>query len=213
MNLPFSKEAFLQVFSQYNTSIFPLQLVLNFVALLTILIILKKQKDAARVVPALLAMLWFWTGAIYHFTFFTSINPAAYGFAFLCIIQAIIFVWLAVSGKVDFRYPNGLRGIVGSIVVIYALLIYPVIGHFLGHSYPNSPTFGAPCPTTIFTFGILLWSNKLPKYSLIIPIIWALIGFTAAFTMGIWEDTALPISAFASIFLLMSEKRTDQKKQ
>ncbi|MBK8664210.1 MAG: hypothetical protein IPN18_21385 [Ignavibacteriales bacterium] len=140
------------------------------------------------------------------FYFFPSINPAAYGFAFLCIIQAIIFVWLAVSGKVDFRYPDGLRGIVGSIVMIYALLIYPVIGHFLGHSYPNSPTFGAPCPTTIFTFGILLWSNKLPKYSLIIPTIWALIGFTAAFTMGIWEDTALPISAFATIFLLKSEK-------
>lgn len=213
MNLPFSKEAFLQVFSQYNTSIFPLQLVLNFVALLIIFVVLKKQKHTTRVVPALLGILWLWTGAVYHFSFFTGINPAAYVFSVLNIVQAIIFVWLAVSGKVDFRYPDGLRGIIGSLVMVYALLIYPVIGHFLGHSYPNSPTFGAPCPTTIFTFGILLWSNKLPKYSLIIPTIWALIGFTAAFTMGIWEDTALPISAFATIFLLKSEKRTDQKKQ
>ncbi|WP_414541485.1 DUF6064 family protein [Nostoc sp. CCY0012] len=29
--------------------------------------------------------------------------------------------------------------------------MYPLIGYALGRIFPTSPTFGVPCPTTIFT--------------------------------------------------------------
>jgi hypothetical protein len=41
------------------------------------------------------------------------------------------------------------------------MVVYPLLGIRFGHSYPRAPLFGvAPCPTTIFTFGLLLWATR-----------------------------------------------------
>jgi hypothetical protein len=43
------------------------------------------------------------------------------------------------------------------LLIVHAMLVYPVLGIVSGHVYPGQPIFGvAPCPTTIFTFGLLL---------------------------------------------------------
>lgn len=39
-------------------------------------------------------------------------------------------------------------GMTGSLLMLYAMMIYPALGYFLGHVYPKAPTFGVPCPTT-----------------------------------------------------------------
>jgi hypothetical protein len=47
--------------------------------------------------------------------------------------------------------------VLGVALIAYAVVIYNALGYVLGHSWPNLPVFGvAPCPTTIFTFGMLL---------------------------------------------------------
>jgi hypothetical protein len=90
-------------------------------------------------------------------------------------------------------------------------MIYPTLGYFLGHIYPKSPTFGLPCPTTIFTFGLLLWTDvKLPKTILIIPFLWSLVGFTAALTLGILEDTGLLVSGVLGVGLILFRDRSVQ---
>ena len=83
---------------------------------------------------------------------------------------------------------------------------------YLGHTYPENPTFGLPCPTTIFTFGILLWAkDKIPMYIIGIPLIWAVIGFTAALNLGIKEDTGLLVAAILSVVLLTLVKMRERK--
>ncbi|WP_339379209.1 DUF6064 family protein [aff. Roholtiella sp. LEGE 12411] len=49
--------------------------------------------------------------------------------------------------------------------------IYPLIGYSLERTFPSLPTFGIPCPTTIFTFGLLFWTNKKFPSSLLIVLI------------------------------------------
>jgi hypothetical protein len=85
------------------------------------------------------------------------------------------------------------------------MALYPIIGGLLGHGYPRSPSFGvAPCPTTIFTFGLLLWTSvRVPIYVLAIPLLWSLIGFSAALWLGIREDIGLPIAGVLSTALLV----------
>jgi len=92
---------------------------------------------------------------------------------------------------------------------------YPLLGYFLGHIYPASPCFGvAPCPTTIFTFGLLLLTVKrVPKYLLIIPLIWSFIGFTAALKLGIKEDIGLLIAGVATLILTIKRDKTDVQAQ
>jgi hypothetical protein len=89
------------------------------------------------------------------------------------------------------------------------MVIYPILGYFLGHGYPKSPGFGvAPCPTTIFTFGLLLWTDKkVAKYILLIPFIWSIIGFSAVIAFGMREDTGLLITALLGTILIIFKDR------
>jgi hypothetical protein len=88
------------------------------------------------------------------------------------------------------------------------MLIYPVLGYLLGHGYPSSPCFGvAPCPTTIFTFGLLLWADRPPRYLVLLPLIWSIIGFFAAISLGIREDIGLLVAGLAGSGLILFRGR------
>jgi hypothetical protein len=146
----------------------------------------------------MLSAFWIWTGAVYHIQYFRAINPAAVAFGVLFIVQGGLFIWSGIiHSKLDLRFRPGLAGCVGGLIIAYALVLYPVLGHWLGHRFPGMPTFGVtPCPTVIFTFGLLLWSDhKLPRYLLVVPSLWALIGFSAAVQFGMYEDWGLLAAA------------------
>jgi hypothetical protein len=61
----------------------------------------------------------------------------------------------------------------------------------------------APCPTTIFTFGILmLAAGPLPLWLAAIPVIWAGIGGTAAVLLNVPEDLGLLVAGVLGAVLL-----------
>ncbi len=208
MNLPFSLEQFLEEFRQYNTAVWPVQVVLNLLALTAIALSFKGE-STSRLIAGILALLWAWTGIAYHWVFFSSINKVAVVFGLLCVLEATLFVVFGVvKGTFIFRRPTGLPGALGALAVGYALLIYPAVGYILGHIYPQAPTFGAPCPTTIFTLGILLWTTRrFPRTLIVIPALWSLVGSSAAFTLGIWEDVGLLVAGVVGTVAIMFRKR------
>jgi len=89
-----------------------------------------------------------------------------------------------------------------------ALIIYPILSLLFGHSYMSSPTFGAPCPTTIYTFG-LLWIVRRPlaRYSLAVPLIWSAVGGSAAFALGVRQDIGLVVAGLSGFWLLFERRR------
>ncbi len=209
MKLPFTLEEFLQVFATYNQTVWPMQIGLNLLALVAIFSAVKKYRHADAVISAILALLWLWTGIAYHFWHFTAINNAAYLFGLLCVIQGgLFFITGVMKPKLSFTYQTSLSGIVGTLFLLYGLLIYPLLGYLLGHRYPQSPTFGLPCPTTIFTFGLLLWTKSpFPRYIMIIPAIWSVIGFGAAISLTIREDIGLLVAGVLGSMLLVLRER------
>jgi hypothetical protein len=126
-------------------------------------------------------------------------------------VQALIFFIFGVwRSELSFHFERTLHGYAGAVFLAYALVVYPVLGYLLGHSYPSSPTFGAPCPTTIFTFGMLLWTNKRVRLVVFaIPFLWSLFGFSAALKLGIYEDVGLLLAGLVGAFLLVRSKPTD----
>jgi hypothetical protein len=209
MNLPFTVEQFLQLFKSYNQSVFPLQFFFYLLALAIVFLSVKKSAGADRIINSILAFFWLWMGIVYHLLFFTTINKAAYLFGSFFIVQGMLFFYFGViKQKLTYRLTQDKSGVAGAIIVTFALIVYPLLGYLFGHVYPVSPTFGVPCPTTIFTFGVLLWSGrKVPKIILIIPFLWSLIGFSAATTLGIREDTALLVASFITIGVLLFRKQ------
>ncbi len=209
MNVPFTTEAFLNIFRSYNEAVFPAQIVFNLIALLTVYLVFTNLKYKDKIINSVLSFFFLWIGIVYQIMFFSGINRAAYLFGALFIIQGILFyIYGVYSNKLNFRYNMDYMNFSGLFFILYALIIYPTLGYSLGHGYPNSPTFGLPCPTTIFTFGILLFiNNKIPAIVLIIPVIWSIIGFGAALNFSIYEDAALLIAGLTSLALLINHNR------
>ena len=204
MNIPFSIDDFLNVFKVYNESVWPIQVILNIVAFALIILTFKKFKHSDKVITLVLSFLWMWMGVAYHLILFTKINIAAYAFAAIFILQSMFFLYAGIKGKFIFLLDKNNKSILGLIFIFYALIFYPLLGNYLGHSYPLKPTFGLPCPTTIFTFGILLIvKNKIPPYYLGIPIIWSIVGFTAALKLGMCEDIGLFITGIVAGSILI----------
>ncbi|HSM11445.1 MAG TPA: DUF6064 family protein [Lysobacter sp.] len=208
MTLPFTTAEFFQVFAAYNQAVWPLQLLLTLVAVTLLGTALLAPPKAGRVVSLGLGLLWAWLGFAYHLAFFRDINPAAPLFAALSLFGAAAFVWQGVHRRA-LRFHAGMDGrrLLGVLVVAFALIGYPLIGAFVGHRYPSAPTFGVPCPTTMFTFGILLMARPpVPRVVLVATLLWALIGSVAAFSLGVTQDLALLATLLLGGWMLLGNR-------
>ena len=158
MKLPLTTGQFLEVFRIYNEAVFPMQILFYLLALALVFLAIRRKEWSDKAIVSVWAGPWLWMGVVYHLLFFSPINPAAYVFGALYVVQAVLFLVAGLQkNRLVFSYTPTLKGITGAVFIFYALLLYPVAGgYFLGHAYPASPTFGLPCPTTIFTFGMLL---------------------------------------------------------
>lgn len=204
--LPFTIDQFLQVFADYNQAIWPAQLFAYLLGFIALLLIAIRKKATDTFVNLILGAFWLWMGGIYHIAFFSEINTAAIIFGSAFLLQGVGFIilkWTKIELAYSFR--SDIYGLAGTIFIIYGMLIYPLLGYSVGHIYPQSPVFGvAPCPTTIFTFGLLLHTRgKVPVWLLIIPGLWSLIGFSAAFELTIYEDTGLVVAGILGVALLV----------
>jgi hypothetical protein len=208
MKLPFTTEQFLEVFKFYNESVFPIQIIFYLLALFAFFLLFSNI-EKSRLISMVLSFFWFWIGIAYHIIYFSKINKAAYLFGSLFILQGIIFfIYGIVSNKLIFRYNNSILNKTGIIFISYALIIYPLLGYFLGRHYPYSITIGLPCPTAIFTFGMLLFGEKkIPFAVLIIPLLWSIMGFTAALNFSVYEDFGLIVSGLIGFTLLTIQRR------
>ncbi len=164
---------------------------------------------------SVLSFFWVWMGVVYHILYFSSINRAAYFFGAVFIVQGLVFLYFGVlKEKIKFNFNLDLSGIIGLGLIVYALAAYPIIGYFAGHIYPRSPTFGVPCPTTIFTFGLLLHSTtRVPWFIVLIPLLWSLIGFSAALNLSVKEDFGLPVAGMLASPILLFYKPIGQAKK
>lgn len=206
MNLPFSAEQFFQVFSEYNQTIGVAPMLLMVPALVSVLALRRPNPDTLRIVASSLAALWIWSGVVYHALFFARINPVALAFGGLFVVQGWWFYRFGRDGGSGVvAVPSRIQAAIGGVMVGYALVGYPVVSILLGHSWPAVPTFGVPCPLVIFTLGTWVWLGLPgPRRLLIIPLAWSGLGFTAAWTFGVYEDLGLLVAGVVTLGLLAS---------
>jgi hypothetical protein len=201
MTLPFSHDAFLDVFGAYNTIFWPAEILLWIATAAVVLGWIVRRYAAGTTVFALLAAHWIWSGIGYHWLFFRAINPAASVFAAGFVLQGALFAWLAAAARGHVRFGIDLRGVSGAALAAYGL-VYPALGLLFGLQYPRVPVFAVPCPTTLITAGLLLNATEIPRWTGVIPLLWAIIGSTAAFALGIRADVALVAAAAALLVSL-----------
>ena len=203
--LPFTSTQFFDLFGIYNNAIWPIQVATYALAFLAMAMLLRPGVAADRFLSVTLALMWSWTGVAYHWFYFSAINFAAWVFGAAFVVQGAIFLSCgAIQNRLQFEYVRATRPALGVALIVYAGAIYPAIGMSLGHSYPNAPVFGiTPCPVTIFTFGcLLLLRSPMRWWVVVIPVLWSLIGGTAAFLLDAPQDWLLLVSGVATTALL-----------
>jgi hypothetical protein len=206
MQLPFTEAEFLDAFARYNELLWPGAVALWAASVLFAVRTVLCLRPTPRAWSSLLAVHFAWSAG-YHAVFFAPINPAAWLFAGMFVVEAALFIWLGAAGKqLQFRVEPGAH-IVAYGLIVYSLL-YPMINILMGLSYPRMPTFGVPCPTTIFAAGALLLAQRPPARLIVVPVLWSLIGGSAALLLNVTADLMLPI---AGALLLVHAARSHRR--
>lgn len=208
--LPFTREQFFGVFAAYNTAVWPAQLAAYLLGLVVVAALLRPSPRGHRVVAGVLAFLWVWTGVAYHGLFFARINPLALAFGALFVVQGGLFAIAGLAGqRLVFGRPPGFGSVVGGALVAYAAVVYPLLGLWTGHAYPAQPMFGiTPCPLTLFTLGVLLLTTApVPRGLLVVPLLWSVVGGSAAFLLGVPQDWPLLFSGLTVVLLVLRDRR------
>ena len=142
--------------------------------------------------------------------------PIPFLFAILFIAQAFIFQLEGVfRNRLSFRFKPDLYGLTGALMLFYGVFGYQALEYILGRGYPEILSFGMfPCPTVIFSLGMLLWTDKkFPAYILIFPVLNALSGFIPAFIIGIIEDIGLIISGLLALTMIFYRNKRQHSSE
>lgn len=206
--LPFTRQQFFEVFAAYNAANWPSAVVAYPLALTALVFAWRGSAYAGRAAAAVLALMWGWVGIVYQGLFFAPINPVARLFAVAFVLEAVLFAWHAWSPSgLEYGPRSRLRTFAGGGMIIYALILYPLIGLAAGERYPAIPLFGVtPCPLLIFTFGLMLWASCARWWLWIVPLLWALVGGSAAMLLSVPQDWALPLSAMAALMVMWVDR-------
>lgn len=204
--LPFTRTEFLDGFAAYNEAVWPAQPIAWALGLLALAAVVRNDEGFQRLALCLLASMWMWTGIAYHWLFFIEINPAAVFFGILFIVQGGLLLLLASRRplQMSFVWRRDACGLGGAALIAYGLAVYPLVDLLVGH-WPHMPSFGiSPCPVTLFTLGFLLLGRpRPPLWVWVVPLIWSVIGGTAAFLLGIPQDWVLLAGGPAALFLAL----------
>jgi hypothetical protein len=214
MKIPFTVEQFFDIFGSYNNAIWPSQMVAYILGISVLVLALREHRLSSGIISGILALFWIWMGVLYHIVQFSLINPAAWVFGGFYILQGLLFFLIGtVFGGLAFRFSLKPLPIIGGCFILYAMVVYPLLGMNFGHSYPRAPMFGvAPCPTTIFTFGILLGAIKpVPVCLLVIPLLWSIVGMSAAVNLRVPQDYGLVVAGVLGTALILHENRKTKR--
>ena len=207
-------EKFLSAFEVYKIAFLPIQILVYKITILAVVVLVPGIKLYSRIVSAILAFLWLHVGIFYHLIQFRSVHPATWIPGISFIFQgALLFLVGTIYANLDFQFTMKPLPVVGVLFILYDIIIYPLLSIPLDYTCSALPLFGTPpCPVTIFTFGIFLFTQKhFPTYLLIIPLLLATMAIHPIINTQIPHEYGLFITGVLGAILIFIENRRIDK--
>lgn len=193
--MPFTQEQFFDLFGRYNRAV-PLAIGLCWVATALLVANVVRGRRASTGLLTLMVFQWAWVGIVFHFVFFTSINPAAWAFGALFLGHAFVLGRHTFgTNRIALEHGGTIRHAVALALMAYAL-IYPALSVLAAGPTSAVPVFLVPCPLVILETGVLMMMREpVPRTLFVVPAVWSVVGGSAAVLFGVLPDYALFLCA------------------
>ncbi len=205
--LMFSPRTYWRLFELYNVAIWPAQLVGVAFGLALVALIHGNRAHRDRIIAGLIAACWLWIAWAFHTQRYAQINWAATWFAAAFALQAALLVTLGVlAGRIVLETVNVRARRIASLVIILAVLGYPLLAPLAGRPWSTAEVFGvAPDPTAIATVAVMaLVRGRLRWLLLAVPLSWCAI---AAATLWVMDAPQAMVVAAATLLALWPAAR------
>jgi hypothetical protein len=195
--LLFAPRTYYRLIEQHNTELWPAQAAALALALLLLALAWQGARSAGRIVGIALAFAWAFVGWRFHWHHYANINWAAVYFAAAFALQAVLLVWFAARGQLQFGAAPRMRRYAGLVLVVTALALLPLAALALGRPWRQLEVPGlSPDPTALFTLGLLLVARRAPPALFAVPLLWCAVSATTLWTLGA-ADAWIPAASAA----------------
>lgn len=200
--LPYTGEVYFRLIAQYYAAFPGLPIVAWALAVVVIGSVVRPFAGSDRIVAGVLAAGWLWTGAVFHYGWFATINFAAPVYAALFTGQGLLIVWTGVlRGKLLLRWHGGVRHALGLVVAVLGGLLWPLLDLVLGQSAAELRVAGVtPTPTALLFIGLsLLASGRWPWPLMMVPMLWVAAGTATGWILGLGREWLLGVGAAVAL--------------
>ena len=206
---------FFNTLQSYNEAFLSVTVFTFLLGVLIVYLAARKSKSSSRVISAIMSFLWIWSGIVFFIIYYGPIDAEFLGLTMpgvwylggiLFLIQSFFFLFFGVvRSSLSFKFSSEISSVIGALMIVYAMVIYPIIGFLSSYGFPRYPIFGtAPCPLTIFTVGLLQWSDReIPLVIVVIPFIWALMGIMPVLALNVWADIGEVLSGIVGFSIIL----------
>jgi len=208
-------EHLLEQIGQYNQMFFPFSLILpSALALMAILLVLfrftRPNARSGCLMNLFLALLYAIAGfETFYPTFLGEVTVEYIIGAVIMWVFSLLFVWDAFQRKTAYRLsPRTDLKVLSLLLMSYGIFVYPLVEWMLGFTWPKMVFFGAECPSTIFTIGLLIGS--IPRVNKIIYValsIGAVISGGTFSMLGATFDIAYFASGVCGLLMLIKYRK------
>lgn len=197
--LLFSPHTYSRLFELYNAAIWPAQIVAVGLGVAILVLAQRRGVGRGRAIAAILAACWAFVAWAFHYRHYATINWAATWFAIAFAVEALLIVWLGVV-RDAWPAPSGdpVARRVGLGVFGFALVVQPLLGLWAGRHWTQLELFGvAPDPTVVGTLGLLLAAPRQRAPSMVVPLLWCIVGGAFAWAMKRPDALVVPLAGLA----------------
>ena len=194
--LPYDADALQALLGLYNRALWPAQLVSLAACALTLWLVWRRR--GGRLVAMLLVVAWLWTGMVYQFGYYASLNWAGWLYGPLFAAQALALAWFGVVRRWRLAPPDDDHvAHAGLALAMFVSLAYPLLEMATGTGPQSVQMVGlVPDATVVFTLGVLLAVGGAPRLLLVLPAAWC--GWSALWS---WQ-LAMPVQMLPPLLAL-----------
>jgi Family of unknown function (DUF6064) len=175
--LLFSPRTYYRLLQRYNEALWPAQLLTLALGAGILALLRRPSARQGQIIAGILALLWIWMAWGFLWQRYATINWITSYVAPLFVLQALVLLWWGgVRGKLSFRASQSPAGMVGVVLAVVGLLLYPLLTRVSGRPWSQAEVFGIhPDPTVLGTLGLVLLTSARWSWTLlIVPILWCI---------------------------------------